>query len=118
MPFATQIQERRVGRQLSVLRCTHNHSPEKFKLWEHLDQTKHKRFKLGQTSTDDDDRSGQISTSITPENVAKVWDLILQDHRLTIQDLSNTLGLSYGTNFVRRTEHEDCGEVCATNAAK
>ncbi|PNF41547.1 hypothetical protein B7P43_G12312 [Cryptotermes secundus] len=33
----------------------------------------------------------------TPENVAKVRDLILQDRRLTIQDLCNTLGLSYGT---------------------
>ncbi|PNF14514.1 hypothetical protein B7P43_G15642 [Cryptotermes secundus] len=33
----------------------------------------------------------------TPENVAKVGDLIPQDRRLTIQDLCNTLGLSYGT---------------------
>jgi hypothetical protein len=31
------------------------------------------------------------------ENEAKVKDLVLQDRRLTIQDLCNTLGLSYGT---------------------
>lgn len=80
----------------------------------------YKRFKNGRTSTDDD-RSGRPSTGITPENVTKVRDLILQDRRLTIQDLCNTLGLSYGTstNFVRGTEHEeDCGEVCAMTAAK
>lgn len=56
----------------------------------------YKRFKNGRTSTDDD-RSGRPSTGITPENVTKVRDLILQDRRLTIQDLCNTLGLSYGT---------------------
>ncbi|PNF42428.1 hypothetical protein B7P43_G10554 [Cryptotermes secundus] len=57
----------------------------------------YKRFKNGRTLTDDDDRSGRPSTGKTPENVAKVRDLILQDRRLTIQDLCNTLGLSYGT---------------------
>jgi hypothetical protein len=57
----------------------------------------YKRFKNGGTSTDDDDRSGWPSTGNAPENVAKVRDLILQDRRLTIQDLYNTLGLSYGT---------------------
>ncbi|PNF23921.1 hypothetical protein B7P43_G12846 [Cryptotermes secundus] len=57
----------------------------------------YKRFKNGRTSTDDDDRSGRASTCTTPENVAKVRDLILQDRKLTIQDLCNTLGLSYGT---------------------
>ncbi|PNF42588.1 hypothetical protein B7P43_G03094, partial [Cryptotermes secundus] len=44
-----------------------------------------------------DDRSGRQSTGKTSENIAKVRDLILQDRRLTIQDLCNTLGLSYGT---------------------
>ncbi|PNF17592.1 hypothetical protein B7P43_G14400 [Cryptotermes secundus] len=57
----------------------------------------YKCFKNGWTLTDDDDRSGRPSAGITPENVAKVRDLILQDCRLTIQDLCNTLGLSYGT---------------------
>ncbi|PNF43266.1 hypothetical protein B7P43_G14892 [Cryptotermes secundus] len=57
----------------------------------------YKSFKNGRTSTDDDERSGPPSTGTTPENVAKVRDLILQDRRLTIQDLCNTLRLSYGT---------------------
>ncbi|PNF37479.1 hypothetical protein B7P43_G14866 [Cryptotermes secundus] len=59
----------------------------------------YKRFKNGRTSIDDYDRSEQPSTgtTTTPENNMKVRDLILQDCRLTIQDLWNTLGLSYGT---------------------
>ncbi|PNF18540.1 hypothetical protein B7P43_G08515 [Cryptotermes secundus] len=57
----------------------------------------YKRFKNGRTSTDDDEHLGQPSTGTTPENVVKVRDLILQDRRLSIQDLCNTLGLSYGT---------------------
>jgi hypothetical protein len=61
----------------------------------------YKRFKNGRTSTDDDDRLGRPSTGTTPENVAKVRDLILQDRRLTIHDLCNTLGLSYGTIIVQ-----------------
>jgi hypothetical protein len=57
----------------------------------------YKRFKNGRASTDDDDRLGRTSTGITEENVAKVRDLNLQDRRSTIQELSNTLALSYGT---------------------
>ncbi|PNF33099.1 hypothetical protein B7P43_G15743 [Cryptotermes secundus] len=63
----------------------------------------YKRFKNGRTSTDDYDRSGRPSTGTTPENVAKVRDLILQDRRLTPQDLSNTWGLSYVQRSGTRT---------------
>jgi hypothetical protein len=80
----------------------------------------YKRIKNGRRSTVDDDRSGRPSTGITTENLANVRDLILQDRRPTIQDFCNNLGLSCRTmNVVRGTEHEkDCGEVCATKAAK
>ncbi|PNF29962.1 hypothetical protein B7P43_G07282, partial [Cryptotermes secundus] len=57
----------------------------------------YKRFKTGRTSNDDDNLSGRPPTGTTPESIKKVRDLILQDRRLTIQDLCNTLGLSYGT---------------------
>ncbi|PNF14013.1 hypothetical protein B7P43_G03567 [Cryptotermes secundus] len=56
----------------------------------------YKRFKNGRTLTDDN-RSGRPTVGKTPENVTKVRDLILQDRRLTIQDLCNILRLSYGT---------------------
>jgi hypothetical protein len=82
----------------------------------------YKRFENSQTSIDYDDISERLSAGITSENVAQVRNLILQDGRLTIQDLRNILGLSLWylpTNFVRGTEHEeDCGEVSAMTAAK
>jgi hypothetical protein len=60
-----------------------------------------KRFKDGQMSVDDDERSGRPSTSTTPENIAKVREAILADHRQTIHDVCEIVGLSYGT--VQRT---------------
>jgi hypothetical protein len=48
-----------------------------------LDKTQacdwYKLFKNCRTSTDDDYRSGRLSTGITPENIVKVRGLILQD---------------------------------------
>ena len=57
----------------------------------------YKHFKDGQTSVDDDERSGQPSTSTTPENIAKVCEAILADCRQTIHDVCEIVGLSYGT---------------------
>jgi hypothetical protein len=50
----------------------------------------------GRKSTDDHDLWDWPSTAIVSGHVAKVRDPILQDRRLIIQDLCNTLGLSYG----------------------
>jgi histone-lysine N-methyltransferase SETMAR len=55
------------------------------------------RFKNGRTSVDDDELSGRPSTSTTPENVAKVREVIREDRRRTIHDVCNIVGLSYGT---------------------
>jgi hypothetical protein len=43
-----------------------------------------KRFKEGQTSIDDDLRSGRPSTSKTDDNVAKVHEVIHSNRRLTV----------------------------------
>jgi hypothetical protein len=78
----------------------------------------YKRFKNDRISTGD--RSGGPSTGITPDNVAKIRDLILQDRGLTIQDLCNAFELSYDTyqRFFFSEYEEDCGNVCVTTAAK
>jgi len=47
----------------------------------------YKRFKDGQTSIDDDERSGRPSTSTTPENIAKDREAILADRRQTTHDV-------------------------------
>jgi histone-lysine N-methyltransferase SETMAR len=57
----------------------------------------YKRFKDGQTSVDDDERSGRPSTSTTPENIAKVCKAILADCTQTIHDVCEIVELSYGT---------------------
>ena len=48
-------------------------------------------------SVDDDERSGRPSTSTTQENIAKVHEAILADHRQTIHDVCQIVGLSYRT---------------------
>jgi histone-lysine N-methyltransferase SETMAR len=57
----------------------------------------YKCFKDGQTSVDDDERSGRPSTSTTPENITKVREAVLADHRQTIHDVCEIVGLSYRT---------------------
>jgi hypothetical protein len=57
----------------------------------------YKRFKDGQTSVDDDEHSGQQSTSTTLENIAKVRGAILTDCTQTIHDVCEIVGLSHGT---------------------
>ena len=51
----------------------------------------------GRTSVDDEERSGRLPTSTTPENIAKVREAILADRRQTIHDVYEIVELSYGT---------------------
>lgn len=52
-------------------------------------------FKRGRESVEDDPRAGRPSTSTTEENIGKVCDLILQNRRLTIREIADTVGISY-----------------------
>lgn len=54
-------------------------------------------FKRGRVKCEDDPRSGRPSTSITDENVKKVEDLVLQDRRMSIKHLAETLKISFGS---------------------
>jgi hypothetical protein len=56
-----------------------------------------KRFKDGQESVEDRKYSGQLSTCTTPEMIAEVIEVILEDRRQTINDVCNCAGLSYGS---------------------
>jgi histone-lysine N-methyltransferase SETMAR len=57
----------------------------------------YKHFKDGRMSVDDDEHSGRSSTGITPENIAKVLEVILADRRHTIRDVCEIVRLSCGT---------------------
>jgi hypothetical protein len=56
----------------------------------------HSHFKAGRVSVENDECSGWPSTSKTTKNVEKICDLIHEDHRRTIHELSDTIGISYG----------------------
>ena len=46
------------------------------------------RFKAGRTSTDDDERSGRPVSSSTPEMIERVRQIIREDRRRTIDEVS------------------------------
>jgi DNA-binding Lrp family transcriptional regulator len=56
-------------------------------------------------SVEDDERWGRPSTSKTIENVEKIWELIHEDHRQTIHELADTVGISF----------EVCQEILTEN---
>jgi len=57
----------------------------------------HACFKRGRTSLEDDERSGQPSTSSTPKNVEIIWGLVHEDRRRTIKDIAAIVNVACGT---------------------
>jgi len=55
------------------------------------------RFKRGDMSFEDQARSGRPSTSRTDENIQKIRDAIMFDHRRTIDDLEAMTGVSWSS---------------------
>jgi len=62
------------------------------------------RFKAGRNSTDDDERSGRPVSTSTPEMIESVRQIIREDHRRTIDDVSMLVGISHGTCHKNLTE--------------
>ena len=56
-----------------------------------------KRFKDGLEIAEDRKHSGRLPTCTTPEMIAEVLEVILEDRRQTIHDVCNRIGLSYGS---------------------
>jgi hypothetical protein len=56
----------------------------------------HTCFKVGQVSVEDDECSGQPSTSKVTENIGKTREFIHEDDHRTIHELADTIGISYG----------------------
>ena len=55
------------------------------------------RFKAGRTSTDDDESSGRPVSSSMPEMIDRVRQIIREDRRHTIDEVSMLVGISHGT---------------------
>ena len=56
-----------------------------------------KRFPEEEETTEDEPRSGQPSTSRTPEMIEKVRQFLTQDRRLTLRLIAEELGISKDT---------------------
>ena len=54
-----------------------------------------KGFRDGRESVEDRKHSGRLPTCTTPEMIAKVCDVILEDRRQIIHDVCNPIGLSH-----------------------
>ena len=57
----------------------------------------HAQFKTGRTSVDDDEHAGRRRSCTTPENVARIQELVRQDRRRTIHDIAEEVVIGYGT---------------------
>jgi len=55
------------------------------------------RFKEGRTLTDDDERSGRPESSSTPEMIERGRQIIHEDRRRTIDEVSMLVGINHGT---------------------
>lgn len=51
-------------------------------------------FKRGRTNTDDAERSGRPKEAVTPENIKKVRKMILNDRKLKLIDIAESLKIS------------------------
>jgi len=57
----------------------------------------HAHFKTGRTSVDDDEHTGRPSNYTIPETVAQIQELVRQDRRRIIRDISEEVGIGYVT---------------------
>ena len=55
------------------------------------------RFKKGREDVNDDDRPSGPSTSITDENVEAVMKIIWDNRRITIREVADNGGISFGS---------------------
>jgi len=70
-------------------------------------------FKTGRTSIDEDPRSGRPSTSIDDVHIDAVRDLILQNYCLTIGEIAEDVGISFGSCQAILTERLNMHRVAA-----
>ena len=71
------------------------------------------RFKGGRTSADNNSRCGRPSTPKTLDNIERVRLAIVGDHRLTVRELENDLGILKTTVWEILNKILEMTRVCA-----
>ena len=51
-------------------------------------------FKRGRTSLEDDPREGRPKSETTPEIIEQVHDMLLDDRRMKVREIAETIGIS------------------------
>ena len=77
-----------------------------------------KRFSEGRESVTDEERSGRPATSRTEENVAKVHQIVRENHRLTVRSITEQVNIYRETVRKISTKDLDMTEVCAKMVPK
>ena len=72
-----------------------------------------KRFSEGRESVTDEERKGWPATSRTEENIAKVRQIVRENHRLTIRSIAQQVNIDRETVRKILTEDLDVRKVCA-----
>ena len=72
-----------------------------------------RRFKVGQLIIEDGPRSGRPITTTDEQTIQAVESLVIEDRRITIQQIANTLGISTGTVHGILHDQLHMTKVCA-----
>ena len=56
-------------------------------------------FERGRLNTDDAEGSGRPNLAVVPENIKKVYKMVLADRKLKLREIDDTLKISEGSVF-------------------
>ena len=73
-----------------------------------------RRFKDGQLNIEDCPRSGRPISATDEKNIKAIENLVVEDGRITIQEIAEILGISSGTVHGILHDHLHMTKVCST----
>jgi histone-lysine N-methyltransferase SETMAR len=70
-------------------------------------------FKRGRTSLENDPREGRPKSATTPEIIEQVHDIVLDDRRMKVREIAETIGISKERVGYILHEELDMKKLCA-----